>query len=729
MTPEKAWRSSSSEPPASQCDDLVEARLLPLPGRRAQRGIGGEEDALRLGNVGPLADLGQRDHILLAPADGGPVAARVLEQLVGLAEPERPLPSPEQLVEDDGGDLPALAAAGAVAQHPAAPEAHRVRQRLVVARIIVAAVGMRMNGVTIVIAVITLAVDAVHGLPSCADAVERGEMALVGLAGEDDALELGIGQEPLGHDPRGQHGTVRGRRVRHGCHGAGLHQRGGMLDRTGETDGARPPGLVRTGGVRVIGGFPNGPAGFVFKLGDGTPVMRLRRGRGRPGTLGGCPAGRRRMSEQIGGTNRNGLHRLDGQTGGHCGRDGLEQLGGVRDAGARIDRAPFVPAPVEHGESGVEGGAAARVDTTVDDGGEHHVGRQIERCESILPGGIARNAMGGRDGYQSPARRQHREGRANMAQVGVLAGAVHAGACREGRVHQDHGGTERRQPVAQGFGVVASDGRAGEQAGQEPGAGGGDFVKVEGAGGAIAERARSHHREHAGAGGGFEHDIARTDGGGLEGGVSERQRRRELLQRNLLLGAPRLRRLQGSDGLQHGQHGGGAAGIRPGLSAHGTAVALEEEDQRGFGRLVGVLPDPGALGVGSTEGVAHGVAQRVGIERAAVLQDRQQAMGGGQQCGGLGTGLVLRAAEVCGSGRGDGGGGCARGRGRRRMGVEHGQAPMTGVRGRRDRSGGGAVTPAPLRPACLEAAARPPYGGRRWWAGLHAAAMTAASAG
>ena len=135
-------------------DDLVEARLLPLPGRRAQRGIGGKEDALRLGNVGPLADLGQRDHILLAPADGGPVAARVLEQLVGLAEPERPLPSPEQLVEDDGGDLPALAAAGAVAQHPAAPEAHRVRQRLVVARAIVAAVGMRMNGVTIVVVVI-----------------------------------------------------------------------------------------------------------------------------------------------------------------------------------------------------------------------------------------------------------------------------------------------------------------------------------------------------------------------------------------------------------------------------------------------------------------------------------------------------------------------------------------------------------------------------------------------
>ena len=84
-----------------------------------------------------------------------------------------------------------------------------------------------------------------------------------------------------------------------------------------------------------------------------------------------------------------------GRRGGHRGGDGLEQTGGVRDAGERIDRAPFVPAPVEHGESGVEGGAAARVDTPVDDGGEHHAGRHVERCESILPGGVAGCAVGG----------------------------------------------------------------------------------------------------------------------------------------------------------------------------------------------------------------------------------------------------------------------------------------------------------------------------------------------
>ena len=210
---------------------------------------------------------------------------------------------------------------------------------------------------------------------------------------------------------------------------------------------------------------------------------------------------------------------------------------------------------------------------------------------------------------------------------------------------------ERQQVVGDGFGVVASDGRAGEQAGQEPGTRCGDFVKVEGVGGAIAERARGHHCEHSGAGGGFEDNIAGTDCGSLEGGVGERQRRRELLQGDLFLGTPGLGWLQSRDGLQHAKHGGGAVGIRPGLAAHGAAVTLKEEHERGFGRLVGVLPDPGALGVGGLEGVAHGLAQNWCIESVAVLQDRQQGMGSGQQRGGLGTGLVLRAAEVCGSGR------------------------------------------------------------------------------
>ena len=72
----------------------------------------------------------------------------------------------------------------------------------------------------------SVAVEALHRLPAGADAVEGGEVAVQGLAGEDDALELGVGELTLGHDPRRQHRTIRERRVRHGGHGARLNQCG-----------------------------------------------------------------------------------------------------------------------------------------------------------------------------------------------------------------------------------------------------------------------------------------------------------------------------------------------------------------------------------------------------------------------------------------------------------------------------------------------------------------------
>src|SRR3546814_9459412 len=66
----------------------------------------------------------ERDDVALGATEGGPVAHRVLDQLVGLGDPERPAPALEPVVEDDPGDLAALAGPGAVAQEPAAPEAH-----------------------------------------------------------------------------------------------------------------------------------------------------------------------------------------------------------------------------------------------------------------------------------------------------------------------------------------------------------------------------------------------------------------------------------------------------------------------------------------------------------------------------------------------------------------------------------------------------------------------------
>ena len=370
------------------------------------------------------------------------------------------------------------------------------------------------------------------------------------------------------------------------------------------------------------------------------------------------------MAEQVG-----ARQRLDRKPRRHLRGDGFEQLRGALNASVNVDPPVFVSAAIEHGEPGVEGRAPPCVGTAVDGDGERHAGGWNERCEGIHPGGIAENAVGGGDGHQPPARRQHGEGGADVAQVGVVADAVHTGAGRERRVHQDDSGTETGQVVGDGLGVVAGDRSGGEQPGQKPGAGCGDLVEMKRPAGLLAERAFSHDREHAGAGGGFEHDIAGPDGGCLQGGVGERERRRELLQRDLFLGSARLRRLQGGEGLQHG---GGTAEPGAGLPAHGAAVTLEEENQRRLGRLVGVLPEPGALAVARTEGTGHGLAQDGRVERTAGLQDRKQGQGGGQQRGVPGKGLGLRAGGVCGGGCGDGGGRRVRGCGRRQMGVEHG---------------------------------------------------------
>ena len=258
-----------------------------------------------------------------------------------------------------------------------------------------------------------------------------------------------------------------------------------------------------------------------------------------------------------------------------------------------------------------------------------------------------------------------------MVQIGVMAGAVDAGTGRERRVHQHHGGMQLGQAVPDGLGVLAGDGCAGEQAGKQPGAGGGNLVEVECPGRICAEGALRHHREHAGAGRGFEHDVAGPDGGSLKGGVGERQRRRELLQPKLLLGAARLRGLQGGEALQHAEHGGGSLGSGTGLAPHGPSIALEKQHERCFGGLIGILPEPGALGIVRAEGAGHGVPQRGRIEGAASFQDGEQSGSGCQQGGGLREGRSWRGGGVGVRGRGDGGGRTSV-YGGRLVGVEHG---------------------------------------------------------
>ena len=305
---------------------------------------------------------------------------------------------------------------------------------------------------------------------------------------------------------------------------------------------------------------------------------------------------------------------------------------------------------------------------------------------------------------------QHREGRAEVAQIGVVADAVDPGGCRERRVHEHDAGTQAGQEVGDGFGVVAGDARIGKERGEQPGAGIGDLVEMEMAGRAVAERALRHDGQHPGAGGGLQHGIARADGGGPERGIGERERRRELLEADLLLGALGVRGLERGDRRQHREHPAGAVRAGAGLAAHGAAVALEEQHGGGLGGLVGVLPDPGAFGVARPEGAGHGGAQRRGVEGPAGFEHGEQGPGRGDERARAGAGL-----RGAGKGGGTGGKLRARGRVRRRMGVEHGvlQVDVRGTAGRAARVG----APAPPRRACPGPAAPPRGGAGRGCAG------------
>ena len=107
------------------------------------------------------------------------------------------------------------------------------------------------------------------------------------------------------------------------------------------------------------------------------------------------------------------------------------------------------------------------------------------------------------------------------------------------------------------------------------------------------------------------------------------------------------------------------------MAAHGPAMAADEQDDCSLGGLIGVLPDPGALGIAGAECACHGVPQGRGVERPAGLQDRQEGSGGGEQ-------RVLGGKPGAWGGRNgrkrlwnrD-----ARGWVRRRVGVEHGSLP------------------------------------------------------
>ena len=330
--------------------------------------------------------------------------------------------------------------------------------------------------------------------------------------------------------------------MRDGRHCGGLDQGRGMGHGARNPDGARPPGLVGSGagGAGVRSGIRR--AGLDRKLGHRPPVM----GGGGCGRLGPGPGGglslrrarRGRVVEKIPGRHAPGCTDLHGQARRHPVDDGVEQLSGSGGAGAGIDLNLGPVSTVEHGEPGVEARAPAGVDAAVHGHGEHHAGGRVEAGEGVVPVGVAGNTVGRGDGHEPAARRQHGEGRAQVPEVRVVADAADSRRGRERRVHDDNGGPDAGQAVGGVLGVHAGHHRAGEEPAQERAADGCDLVEMEVPAGPAPQRAFRHDRQHAGARRRLQYDVTRPDGRGLQRRVGERQGCRELLEADLLLGAP-----------------------------------------------------------------------------------------------------------------------------------------------------------------------------------------------
>ena len=372
-----------------------------------------------------------------------------------------------------------------------------------------------------------------------------------------------------------------------------------MRDRARDARRARPPGRVGAGVVRAcLGGrlerFDR--ACLDCELGHRAPVVGLPR----PG--GGGPTSvrplrrlrRNRFAEQISRGAGPDRHRSDGPPRWHARNNRVEQLAGVGGTGIAVDVDAGLGAALQQGEARVEPGAAPGIGAPVDGQGEDAARRRIEAAEGVGPGGIAGHAVRRDNRYQAPVGRQHRECRADMSQIGVVADPIDPRRRREGRVHQHDRRPDIVQPVRDGLRVEGGDDCLREEPRQEPRPGLRVFVEMKMASSARSERAFGHDGQHAGAGRGFQHGVAWPDRGGLEGGIGERQRRRELLQADLLLGAPGMRGLQRGDRVQHRQHPARPVRSGAGIAAHGPAVALEEQHGGGLGRLIGILPQPNA---------------------------------------------------------------------------------------------------------------------------------------
>ncbi|CAB4910383.1 unannotated protein [freshwater metagenome] len=319
----------------------------------AQRRIGEEEYALAGADGYPELPLVEVLDVECEAAHRGPVTARILQQRLGLGDPDVLATAAEPLVEDDRGDLAAFAGAGAVGEEEAGSVG--------LARVV------RRQG------------QALFGGQEPAR-----EIALESIAGVDQRLELGVRQDLAVDDVGRKLRPVARPRRGDRAHGNRFHQRRRVLRRAPDRDPARPIGQVDAHGllhgrrlghdgiVDVAGGIGHALArgrcreaapcreSAEERAGGGAHGARYRRGSGRRGRLDGGDVG------------EGGRQRLAGRQVGPPGLALFEEhdLHGLASAvlGIGVSRQEEVQgkaAPF----AGLDPGPARRVDAVGEDGG------------------------------------------------------------------------------------------------------------------------------------------------------------------------------------------------------------------------------------------------------------------------------------------------------------------------------------------------------------------------
>ncbi|MER8929480.1 hypothetical protein [Mesorhizobium sp. M0859] len=119
----------------------------------------------------------------------------------------------------------------------------------------------------------------------------------------------------------------------------------------------------------------------------------------------------------------------------------------------------------------------------------------------------------------------------------------------------------------------------------------------------------------AGAGRGFENEVARCDRRGVRCDEGQRQGRGELLHGLTLVGAPCVGRNEFRDALHHRQR----CLRRGGPGQDRRAEPAQKQHLGDFERLIGVLPDPEPLRIAAAKTCHHEGAQCGGGDRLALL--------------------------------------------------------------------------------------------------------------